>query len=223
MSVMRRNGVRNLAGLVLVFACGGGGGGGGGGEPPGPPAQVVKSGGDNQDWYFANPLPTPYQVTVSDANNRPVPGVMVAWNVTAGGGSLSAAQSTTAANGTATTVHTLGPSAPVQTVTGTVANLPVVTFTANADAPPTTADVTVQNNFFSPRDVVMQTGGTVTWTWAANAIAHNVTYTGGPTPRPANSTTKATGDHSSVITIVGRYDYACTLHAGMTGSVTVVN
>jgi hypothetical protein len=105
-------------------------------EPPGPPAQVLKSGGDNQAWYFNNPLPIPYEVRVTDAASRGVPGVAVAWAVIAGGGSLSAAQTTTAANGIATTVRTLGPSEPVQTVTATVASLPPVTFTADAAAPP---------------------------------------------------------------------------------------
>jgi plastocyanin len=221
MGTLRWCRVPGLGVLVVSLACGGDGGGGN--EPPGPPAQVVKSGGDNQDWYFDNPLPTPYGVTVRDANGRAVPGVVVAWQVTAGGGSLSAPQSTTAASGVATTVHTLGPSGAVQTVTATVANLPAVTFTANAAAPPTTAAVLVENNSFSPQSVVIGSGGTVTWTWNSGGVQHNVTYTSGPTPRPTNSGTKGTGDHSNTITIVGQYGYACTLHAGMTGSVTVVN
>jgi plastocyanin len=208
MRVIRWGRTRGIGGLALVLACAGDGGAGG--APPGPPAQVVKSSGDNQDWYFDNPLPTPYGVTVRDANNRAVPGVVVAWQVTAGAGSLSAPQSTTAASGVATTVHTLGPSGAVQTVTATVANLPAVTFTANAAAPPTTAAVLVENNSFSPQSVVIQSGGTVTWTWNSGGVQHNVTYTSGPTPRPTGSGTKGTGDHSSAITIVGRYDFACT-------------
>lgn len=219
MSVTRWCRVPVFAVVLAPFACSDGGGT----EPPGPPAQVLKSGGDNQAWYFDNPLPIPYEVRVTDAASRAVPGVVVAWAVMAGGGSLSAAHSTTAANGTATTVPTLGPSEPMQTVTATVASLPPVTFTADAAAPPTTAGVTVANNFFSPRDVVVQQGGTVTWTWSSGGVVHNVTYTSGPTPRPTGSGTIGTGDHSSVITVVGRYGYACTLHAGMTGTVTVVN
>jgi plastocyanin len=220
MSVVRWCRASGLGVLVVSMACGGGGGGT---EPPGPPAQVVKTAGDGQDWYFNNPLPTPYVVTVRDADGRAVPGVVVAWQVTAGGGTLNAAQSTTVANGTATILHTLGPSGAAQSVTATVANLPAVTFTANGAAPPTAAAVTVENNSFSPQSVVIQSGGTVTWTWNSGGVQHNVTYTSGPTPRPTSSGTQGTGEHSNVITIVGQYGYVCTLHAGMTGSVTVVN
>ncbi len=206
---------------LFVLACGGNGGGGGT-EPPGPPAQLVK-GGDNQSWYFNNALPAPFSVTVSDANGRRVPNVTVAWAATLGDGTVSATQSTTNASGVATTTYTLGPSEPVQTVTATVGDLPAVTFTANASAPPTTAAVTVNNNFFSPRDVVIQTGGTVTWTWNSGGERHDVDYDGGPTPLPASSSPQVSGTHSNTITTVGRYTYHCNFHSGMTGSVRVVN
>jgi plastocyanin len=213
--------VPGLGLLGMALACGSDSGGTT--QPPGPPAAVAIQSGDNQDWYFDNALPLAYGVRVSDAGNRSVPGVTVAWAVTAGAGSVSATQSTSNANGIASTIHTLGSSAALQTVTATVASLPAVTFTANAAAPPTTAAVTVDNNFFSPQHVVVQTGGTVTWTWNSGGTAHNVTYTSGPMPRPPGVTTVTTGAHPNTITLVGRYDYVCTLHAGMTGSVTVVN
>ena len=104
-------------------------------EPPGPPAQFVKSGGDAQAGYFNTPLAMPYSVTVSDANNRPVPGVSVDWAIVTGGGSLSSNPSITNASGVATTTHTLG-SATLYVVTATVEGLPSVTFTATASAPP---------------------------------------------------------------------------------------
>ena len=104
-------------------------------EPPGPPAQVVKSGGDAQAGYFNTPLAMPYSVTVSDADNRPVPGVSVDWAIVTGGGSLSSNPSVTNASGVATTTHTLG-SATLYVVTATVEGLPSVTFTATASAPP---------------------------------------------------------------------------------------
>ena len=88
MSVTRWCRVPVFAVVLAPFACSDGGGT----EPPGPPAQVLKSGGDNQAWYFDNPLPIPYEVRVTDAASRAVPGVVVAWAVMAGGGSLSAGQ-----------------------------------------------------------------------------------------------------------------------------------
>src|SRR5207247_6887701 len=104
-------------------------------EPPGPPAQVVKSGGDAQAGFFNTPLPMPYSVTVYDANNRPVPGVSVAWQIITGGGTLSTNPSITNSSGVATTIHTLG-TATTYVVSATVTGLPSVTFTATASAPP---------------------------------------------------------------------------------------
>ncbi len=104
-------------------------------QPPGPPASVVKTGGDAQAGYFNTALPIPYSVTVLDANSRGVPGVSVDWAIVTGGGSLSSNPSTTNANGTASTTHTLS-SATVYVVTATVSGLPPVTFTASATAHP---------------------------------------------------------------------------------------
>lgn len=214
--------------LLLALACGGNGGGGGTTEPPGPPTQLAISGGNGQDWYFNNPLPTPYSVTVRDASNRAVPGVSVDWAITTGGGTLSADPSTTNSSGVATTTHTLG-TATTYVVTASASGVATsATFTANASAPPTSVDVEVRttgpnNGVFSPPDVVVQLNGTVTWTWSPG-IAHNVTYTSGPTPRPSDSPTQTSpSTHSNTITIVGRYAYVCTLHSGMDGTVTVVN
>jgi len=185
----------------------------------------VKTGGDQQSWYFNNPLPTPYSVTVLDASNRPVPGVSVAWSPLLGtDGSFSSNPSTTDANGVATTVHTLG-TATIYVVNVIVAGVPTIQFTANASAPGTAVPVTVSNFLFTPKDTAVQTGGTVTWTWDATATTHNVTYTGGPTPLPANSPDQAAGTtFSTTFTTVGRYTYHCTIYPSqMTGSITVVN
>ena len=216
-----------LAGVgaaLLAAACGGGGGSGGMGPcTPGAATQLVKTTGDPGPWYFNNPLPAALSVTARDASGCPVPGVAVNWAVASGDGAVSPAQSTTSASGVATTADSLG-SAPQQTVTATFTGLATpLTFTASAGAPPATAGVTVSNNNFNPDNAVIKTGGTVTWTWAAGAVAHNVTFTSGPTPLPANSATQSTGNHAATITNVGRYSYHCTIHAGMNGTVTVVH
>src|SRR6266550_3695986 len=90
---------RLMLGLgVLALACGGDGGGGTGPCTPGVATQLVKS-GDAQIWYVNNPLPAPLSVTARDANNCPVPGVVVNWAVGSGGGGVNPAQSTTSAAG----------------------------------------------------------------------------------------------------------------------------
>src|SRR5207249_3295862 len=199
-----------LAVGVLALACGGDGGGGTGPCTPGTATQLVKS-GDAQNWYFNNPLPTPLRVTARDANACPVPGVVVDWTIQTGGGGLSVAQSTTNASGIASAVDSVGATSP-QVVRATAAGLPTQDFTTTAGVPPTSAGVSVANNSFSPGSVVMQSGGTVTWTWSAGAANHNVTYTSGPTPRPANSggSLNAPATFSSTISAVGTYGYVCT-------------
>ncbi len=161
-------------------------------------------------------------MTAVDVSGHPVPGVLVTWAVTGQGG-VSPAQSTTNASGVATTIDSLG-SSTLQRVAASFTGLAnAATFTEVGSLPPTAADVSVAEFSFSPQGVVIQTGGTVTWTWGGS-VAHDVTYDGGPTPRPTNSATQITGTHQNTITIVGRYTYHCTQHpTQMTGSVTVVH
>src|SRR5207247_847566 len=82
-------------------------------------------------WYFNNPLPVQLRVKALDANNRAVPGVVVTWAVTAGGGAVSPLQSTTDGSGVAGTTDSIGSASP-QTITATpaLAPLPTLTFTA---------------------------------------------------------------------------------------------
>jgi len=162
-------------------------------------------------------------VKALDANNCAVPGVVINWAVASGGGGVSPAQSTTNASGVASAIDSIGGSTP-QSVTATpaITSLATLTFSETAAAPPTSAAVDVKDNFFSPQSAVIKTGGTVTWTWGG-AAAHNVTYSGGPTPRPADGPNQTTGMFSSTITVVGTYDYHCTNHAGMSGTITVLH
>jgi plastocyanin len=214
----RGSGVYVLGMGLLALACGEGT------SPPGPPTQLAKGGGDAQSWFFNNPLPTPYSVTVRDANGRGVPSVSVDWAMTTGGGTFSSDPSTTNANGVATTIHTLG-TATTYVVMANVSGLTSVTFTASASVPATAVDVSVNNNFFTPRDTAVQTGGTVTWT--QSGVGHNVTFSGGPaTTANIPDATLATGtadNRTRTFTTVGTYNYTCTNHSGMNGTVRVVN
>jgi plastocyanin len=70
--------------------------------------------------------------------------------------------------------------------------------------------------------MIVQVGGTITWTWSQGAVIHNVMYTTGPSPLPESSAAQDTGTHSNTFTTVARYEYACTIHAGMEGTAAVV-
>ncbi len=184
--------------------------------------QLVKSGGDQQAWYFDNSLQIPYAVTARDENDDPVPGVVVTWSVASGGGSVDPPQVPTDLSGLALATHTLGPVAVSQSVTASVPGLATLTFNAAATTPPTAAAVTVGNNFFDPSDVIVQIGSTVAWTWNSAGVSHNVTYMGDPTLLPQGSATQAGGMHSNTYGTAAEYRYFCSIHGGMEGAVTVV-
>lgn len=201
-----------LAGALLAIACNSTST-----QTVGPPAQVSKSGGDAQSWYYNNPLPVAFSVTVIDANSQRVPGVRVDWAIVTGsGGSLSRAIDSTDSQGIATTDLTLG-GATVYIVQATVASLPPATFTANASAPPVRDSVAVKDNVFQPDSVILQVNDTVYWTWAGSAV-HNVTFGPGMA-----SSDQSSGTYTRQFTAVGKFAYTCTLHAGMKGAVVVVH
>ncbi len=87
-----------------------------------------------------------------------------------------------------------------------------------SSGPEITTDVTVGNNFFSPEDIQVVPGATVTWTWSSN-VRHNVTFAD---PGINNSGDRTGGDYATAMPMAtGMYDYQCTIHSGMDGSVTV--
>ena len=82
--------------------------------------------------------------------------------------------------------------------------------------PQATDKVTVENNQFTPQDVQVSPGTTVTWTWGAGAATHNVTFADGVT-----SNDRASGTYTRTFATAGTFPYSCTIHPGMTGTVTV--
>ena len=193
---------------------------------PRPPSDLVKTAGDAQSWYFNNPLPVSLSVAALDPGGQPVAGVVVTWSVAQGDGAVSPGQSTTNANGVASTIDSLG-SSTLQRVSASFTGLAnAASFIEVASAPSTAVGVSVNNTVFAPRDTAVQTGGTVTWTWNSGTTLHSVTYLTAPGALPTSSPTQdASGPtFSTTFTTIGRYTYHCTQHPTlMTGSVTVVH
>src|SRR4051812_44134368 len=83
-----------------------------------------------------------------------------------------------------------------------------------------TTSVDVSSDKFTPKAVTVNQGDTVTWTWSSGT--HNVTST---TPagvlKSGNLSKPATYSHTFTET-PGTYQYECTKHGGMTGTITVV-
>ncbi len=93
--------------------------------------------GDGQGGLAGQPLAQPLVVEASDELGNPVQGLIVEFAVTAGGGSVEPASTSTGLDGRASTVFTLG--APAGSVQQVTASLPgtdrVVTFSASATQP----------------------------------------------------------------------------------------
>jgi plastocyanin len=84
--------------------------------------------------------------------------------------------------------------------------------------PVLTTSVTLQNSAFVPPAIRVSPAATVTWT-NADGILHNVTFTSNAVPSIGNWTS---GSRTSTMpTAAGTYEYHCTLHGGMNGSVQV--
>ena len=86
-------------------------------------------------------------------------------------------------------------------------------------AAPSTGDadatVAVGDMSFSPETLEIAAGDTVAWRWD-DAVPHDVAFKGGPaSPKQASGTWQRAFDQA------GSFDYVCTLHPGMRGTVVV--
>ncbi len=98
----------------------------------GAPASLVSNSATSQSGRVGIAATTPPSVKVLDASGNPVSGVSVTFAVTAGGGSVSGATSTTSILGVATVGGwTLGKRVITNTVTATAGALPIVSFNAS--------------------------------------------------------------------------------------------
>lgn len=88
--------------------------------------------GNQQTGTTSRPLNAPLVVQVNDPEGKPVPGVLVRWQVIDGGGILSSQLTPTDANGKTQVVWTLGPATGSANVTAVIGALATQTaqFTA---------------------------------------------------------------------------------------------
>jgi plastocyanin len=165
-----------------------------------------------------------YTVTVRDRHGNPKSGQQINWAVASGGGSITPTDNVTAANGQASGTRTLSGTAGPHTATAIASNsVPpdTVTFTTTATTAPATATITVGNNFFNPASDTIAVGGQVTWTWGAASNPHNVTFAAAAGAPADIATRTAAGSESRTFLSAGLFNYECTVHAGMSGSIRV--
>jgi hypothetical protein len=107
---------------------------------PGSDWILTKQIGDGQTATVATAVATPPAVRVSDGQDKPESGVRVVFQITAGGGTLTAASPMTDSSGIAAVgAWILGTASRTDTLTATVTGLAPVTFTATGTAGPAAA------------------------------------------------------------------------------------
>ena len=151
----------------------------------------------------------PLTATAKDQNNATMSGLTV---------SFQSSDQTKASVTQAGVVTGVAAGTAVITATGTVgAVTKTKTVNVTVSVPGQAASVTATSgNAFEPQTVTVAPGGTVTWTFQA---LHNVTFSG--TGSPANITDKSSGSDSRTFPTAGTYNYNCTIHGGMNGTVRV--
>jgi plastocyanin len=82
----------------------------------------------------------------------------------------------------------------------------------------TTNTVTVGNDFYSPAQMNVALGATVTWQWAPGDTLHSVTFDDGP-----SSEIQSSGTYQRAFGTAGTFTYFCKVHgrAVMSGSIAV--
>jgi plastocyanin len=123
-----------------------------------------------------------------------------------------------------TTTWTLGETVGPQTATAELdrATGSPVTFAAVATLGGDGAEVTVGDNFFTPAEVTVDAGETVTWTWGSGATSQSVCSTGSPSFTSREVLAGSGSTHSFQFDTPGTYTYDCAVHgSAMTGTVMV--
>jgi plastocyanin len=89
--------------------------------------------------------------------------------------------------------------------------------TTGTTTPTQSASVTITDNMFTPTNVTILKGGTVTWTWDNTYNAHNVTFDSGET----SGDMSGVSSYQKTFASSGTFTFRCTNHSGMTGTVVV--
>jgi plastocyanin len=192
----------------------------------GPFSQLSIQSGNNQQPMVGTPLQL-FTVKAGDQFGNAISGQAVAWSVTSGDLSLTAASSNTNTLGLATMDGLAGATSGAGQVRALVAGVDTVDFALTVTPVPLTATVNTggqiryrsdRNATVNPAVDTIAVGGTVTWS-GLGVGTHLVQSTGTP-----SFTTQTVGAASYQLTFLaaGSYTYDCSVHGpAMTGRVVV--
>lgn len=198
---------------AILLGCGGGGGGDGTGPNPVFTALVISP--TTATITGAPGGTTTLAAVPQDQNGHPISG-LGAPNWTSSDESIA----TVNGSGVVTSVAVGGPVTITASLTANGITKQGTAQVTVADVP-TTAEVTATTGQqFNPQTVDIKAGGTVTWTF--QSLGHNVTWNDPTQPgTPANLTTQSNSTDSRSFSQPGTFNYHCTIHPGMNGSVVV--
>ncbi len=146
------------------------------------PGSLTLVSGDAQTAQVGSMLPQPLSVEVRDDAGAPMAGIAVSWTVASGGGSVSAATSTTGPNGQTTATWTLGGSAGTQSVRAAAAGFTVTFMATGTAGPAAQVAVTPEQSTLGALQATLQltaevqdasgnpVGGDVTWASSDEAV-----------------------------------------------------
>lgn len=206
-----------LVSLVAVLAaCGGGGSDGGGVTNPPPTSTGV----------LDHISVTPTTISMNAGQSSDITASGQAADNSAVTTSLSYSSSALAIASVSSGGKVLGISAGTATITvtgtaGSVTKSATVAVTVSGQLPNAVTVVAgAETNDFTPKEVAIARNGSVTWTFPGTT--HNVDF-GGAVGAPANigNTGNNTTGISRTFGTAGTFQYGCSLHSGMTGSVLV--
>jgi plastocyanin len=102
---------------------------------------------------------------------------------------------------------------------GGITNPPTDPTNPPTNPPSGSATVVLGASSFSPSSVTITRNGTVTWN-NTSGVLHNVTFAAA-TGAPSNIDNHSSGSNARSFGTAGTFNYSCTLHGGMNGSVVV--
>lgn len=139
---------------------------------PGPAAALTIAGGNGQQVPVGAPAPQPLRVRARDQFGNPVPGVQVAWAVSAGTASVDPATSTTDSTGVASASVT-GAGAGANTITATTGSLSVAFRATGVVGAVLVAEVPIPANY-GIHDTFVRDGLAFVSAWNTGLIIYDV-------------------------------------------------